>query len=255
MTTDHEPPLIELKDLGVCFRLRRHRPTFKRALLSFGRRLRGPQFWALRHIDLEFHRGDVVGIVGLNGAGKSTLCMTICNILLPDEGEAVVRGEVSTVLSLGAGMHQDLTGRENVRLYAAFLGMSRAYIEPRLDDIVAFAELEDFIDEPLRHYSAGMRSRLAFSVATSIQPEILVLDELINMGDASFRGRCKSRIAEMMSRSKLIILVSHSTGFLRETCTRGVWLENGGVRTQGDIDEVIDAYNAAPGRRGSTTAR
>ncbi len=242
-------PLIELRDLGVYYQLQTRRVPLKERLLKGRRGEKAPLLWALRHVDLQCHEGEVLGIVGHNGAGKSTLCMALTKILTPDEGHAIVRGRISTVLSLRAGMNKDLSGRANILLFASFLGIPRARIERRMDAIIDFSELGRFIDEPLRTYSTGMRARLAFSVATTLEPDILILDEIVSVGDTSFRDKSRARIRKMMRRSRLIVVVSHSTAFLREICTHCLWMERGTVRMHGLAGEVLDAYDESSGEQ------
>ena len=244
--------MIRARDLGIYYRQSsRERLSARSVLLGRGLRSRSREFWALRHVDLECHEGETVGVVGPNGAGKSTLCLALAQILLPDEGEVTVRGRVSTLLTLGAGFNPDLPGRDNILLNAAFLGVPRKVIERKLDEIIEFSELGEFIDQPIRSYSSGMRARLGFSVATALDPEILLLDEVLGVGDRSFRAKSERRIREMMAASRLIVIVSHSTSFLRSLCTRCLWLEKGRPRAFGPAAEVLDAYEASvapPGR-------
>lgn len=237
-------PLVELRGLGVCYRRHARQRSSVRELLS-GRWRRAELHWALRGIDLTCREGEVLGVVGPNGAGKSTLCMALAHILTPDEGEAVVRGKVSTLLTLGAGFNRNLSGRENILLYGAFLGIARSKIQGLVDSIIDFAELRDSIDEPVRSYSSGMRARLAFSVATAMEPEILVLDEVLSVGDRSFRAKSQRRIEELMAASKLIVLVSHSQSFLRSLCTHALWIDSGQVRQYGAAADVLAAYEAS----------
>lgn len=239
-------PLIEVRDLGIWYRrLAKGRLSLKRALLTGS--FRGPRdrFWALRGINLTAYEGQALGIVGPNGAGKSTLCLVLSGILEPDEGKARIRGKVSALLSLGAGFHPELSGRANILLAAAFLGIPRRKIEQQLDEIIDFADLGDFIEEPVRTYSSGMRARLAFAVAATIEPEILILDEALSVGDLAFRAKSQQRIEEMMRDSRLIIIVSHSNAFLRHVCTHCLWLDHGQPMMFGAVDEVLDAYEAA----------
>lgn len=239
-----EQPLVDLRGLGIWYRRHASRRISFRDVLTLNRQ-RPEVHWALRGIDLACHEGEVLGVVGPNGAGKSTLCLVLAGILTPDEGEAIIRGQVSTLLTLGAGFQRDLTGRANIRLYGTYLGIPRAEIERRMQSIIDFAELGEFIDEPVRVYSSGMRARLAFSVATSLEPEILVLDEVLSVGDHAFRAKTRRRIDELMERSRLIVVVSHSHSFLREVCTHGLWLERGRIRGHGGIEEVLGRYEAA----------
>ena len=241
-------PVVELRGLGVFFRLQsRSRMSIRKALLGGGIRRTAPTIWALRDVDLVCGEGQVVGIVGPNGAGKSTLCLVLSRILEPDEGSVTVRGHVSTLLSLGAGFNRELSGRANILLNAAFLGISRKEIARRMDAIVDFADLGEFIDQPIRFYSNGMRSRLGFAIATSLDPEILVLDEVLSVGDRAFRAKSQARMQELMARSRLIVIVSHATSFLRSVCTRCLWLERGRVRAFGEAGAVLDAYEAEMG--------
>jgi ABC-type polysaccharide/polyol phosphate transport system ATPase subunit len=171
----------------------------------------------------------------------------LSRILEPDEGTVAVRGHVSTLLSLGAGFNRELSGRENILLNAAFLGIPRREIDRRMQAIVDFADLGEFIDQPIRFYSNGMRSRLGFAIATALDPEILVLDEVLSVGDRAFRAKSQARIEEMMSRSRLIVIVSHATSFLRSVCSHCLWLDRGHVRAFGDAKAVLDAYEAEVG--------
>jgi ABC-type polysaccharide/polyol phosphate transport system ATPase subunit len=199
-------------------------------------------FWALRGIDLSCQEGQVLGIVGPNGAGKSTLCLVLAGILIPDEGDAEVRGRVSALLSLGAGFSRELSGRENIMLSAAYLGMPRRTIERHFQEIVRFAELEEVIDEPVRTYSSGMKARLGFSVAASLQPEVLILDEVLSVGDLAFQDKSRRRIEEMIEASKLIIIVSHDVPLLRGLCSHCLWLQEGSIVDYGDAQPVLDAF-------------
>jgi ABC-type polysaccharide/polyol phosphate transport system ATPase subunit len=234
---------LELRNLGIWYRRRKFRSYSMREVLT-GRALRdrSHMFWALRHVNLTCHEGDVLGIVGPNGAGKSTLCLVLAGILDPDEGHAAVRGRVSALLSLGAGLQKDLTGRENIILSAAFLGIPRRQLVHQLDRIIGFAELQDFIDEPVRTYSSGMRARLGFSVAASLQTEVLILDEVLSVGDIAFRRKSEQRIHEMIAASKLIIIVSHDLDLLRGLCTHCLWLDQGQVQAYGESAEVLTAF-------------
>jgi len=241
-------PVVEIHGLGVYFRLQqRSRMSIRKALLGGGLRRNAPVIWALREVDLTCHEGQVVGVIGPNGAGKSTLCLVLSRILEPDEGSVSVRGHVSTLLSLGAGFNRELSGRENILLNAAFLGIPRKEIGRRMEAITEFADLGEFIDQPIRFYSNGMRSRLGFAIATSLDPEILVLDEVLSVGDRAFRAKSQARIESMMARSRLIVIVSHATSFLRKVCTHCLWLDRGRVRRFGPAAEVLDAYEQEVG--------
>jgi len=241
-------PVVELKGLGVYFRLQqRSRMSIRKALFGGGVRRMAPMIWALRDVELTCREGEVVGVIGPNGAGKSTLCLVLSRILEPDEGTVSVHGKVSTLLSLGAGFNRELSGRDNILLNAAFLGIPRKEIGLRMDAITGFADLGEFIDQPIRFYSNGMRSRLGFAIATALDPEILVLDEVLSVGDRAFQDKSQARIESMMAQSRLIVIVSHATSFLRSVCTHCLWLDRGRVRRYGPAAEVIDAYVAEMG--------
>ncbi len=239
-------PLVEIRDLGIFYRLHRtKRVNLKHMLLNRNLLTRAPVHWALRHVNLSCQPGETWGVVGPNGAGKSTLCLVLSRILVPDEGEINVRGKVSTLVTLGAGLNRELSGRANIYLMGAFLGIPRKEIDERIEDIIAFTELGDFIDQPVRSYSSGMRSRLNFSVATELRPEILLLDEVLAVGDTAFRVKSQERMREMMGQSKLIVIVSHELDFLESICSHALWLEKGCVRGCGTAGQVLGDYREA----------
>jgi ABC-type polysaccharide/polyol phosphate transport system ATPase subunit len=211
-------------------------------LLKGRRSSKGSRFWALRDVTLAARAGEAFGIVGRNGSGKSTLLLTIAGIVKPDAGVIRTWGRTSTLLALGAGFEPDLTGRENIYLNAALLGMTRREMDERIDDIVDFSELGDFIDVPLRKYSSGMRARLGFSIASTIEPDILLLDEVLGVGDASFRVKSRERLEDLLVKAKAIVLVSHNLNFVREMCERALWLNEGRVVACGDARVVVDEY-------------
>ena len=245
-------PVVEAQGLGIYFHLQQRRRASVKSLLLGGGLRRAPRvLWALRDVSFACHEGEILGVVGANGAGKSTLCLALSQILLPDEGRVVVRGRVSTLLTLGAGFNRDLSGRENILLNGAFLGIPRRRIDEKLDEIVAFSELGEFIDQPVRFYSSGMRARLGFSIASALDPEILILDEVLSVGDRSFRAKSQRRIEEMMAQSRLIVIVSHATSFLRTLCTHALWLHGGRLRGCGEAKAVLDAFEAEVGGPGA----
>jgi ABC-type polysaccharide/polyol phosphate transport system ATPase subunit len=248
-------PLIEVDNLSVCFRLHRKKKlSFKETLLKRRLRRRAPLLWALRGVSFSCREKQILGIVGPNGAGKSTLCLILAKILTPDEGSVIVRAEVSPLLTLGAGFNRELSGRANIQLCGTFLGIARATMNRKIEEIITFSELGDFIDEPVRHYSSGMRARLGFSVATALNPQILLLDEILAVGDRSFRAKSQQRLDEMMAQSKLIVIVSHSTDFLRSLCTHCLWLDRGRMMHFGEAAGVLDAYEQSTDN-GKTTAK
>lgn len=200
------------------------------------------EFWALKNISFEVKKGKVLGIIGHNGAGKSTLLKVISGILKPTEGSVHVNGIVVPMLELGSGFDFDLTGRENVFLNGAILGYSETFLKEKYTEIVEFSELGDFIDVPLRNYSSGMVMRLAFSIATVVSPDVLIVDEILAVGDADFQEKSKRRMLEMMSGGTTVLFVSHSLGQIRELCDRVLWIEHGEMKMLGDKDTVCDAY-------------
>ena len=212
------------------------------------RKLRGRmdhgELLALRDVSLAVRPGERVGIIGPNGAGKSTLFRVIARVRRPNEGRVVVRGRVAPLLELGLGFHGELTGRENVILHGTLLGRSRAEMKERMDRIAEFAELEAFLDTPIRKYSTGMVTRLAFAAATDVDPDVLLVDEALAVGDERFRAKCHARMAGFRDRGKTFLLVSHALDEVRETCTRAVWLAEGRIERDGPAVEVCDAYRA-----------
>jgi len=206
------------------------------------RRLKYEEFWALRNVSFEVRRGEVMGIIGRNGAGKSTLLKIISGILKPTEGKVVTCGNIVPMLELGSGFDHDLTGRENIFLNGAILGYSEDFLKSKYDEIVEFAELEKFIDVPIRNYSSGMLMRLAFSIATVVNPEILIVDEILAVGDEAFQAKSKARMMELMSGGTTVLFVSHNLDQIRELCNRVIWLDEGRIKMIGDKNEVCDAY-------------
>ena len=200
------------------------------------------ELWALKDVSFEIEPGEVIGIVGRNGAGKSTLLKILCRITHPTHGSAELHGRVGSLLEVGTGFHPELTGRENVYLNGAILGMSRREIDRRFDDIVAFAEVDRFLDTPVKRYSSGMYTRLAFAVASHLEPEILIVDEVLAVGDAQFQKKCLGRMNEVSRQGRTVIFVSHNMGAVKALCTRGILVEAGRVTYQGNIDETVNRY-------------
>lgn len=236
--------VIQCENVSVMFRRYRGRKLKLRTLLlsPFSKENVSHEFWALRDVSFELPEGEVLGIIGPNGAGKSTLLRVIAGIYEPDTGWIQVNGNVSPLLSLGTGFRPDLSGRDNIYLNAIFLGLSKEEVDDRFQDIVAFAELGDFIDEPVRTYSSGMVARLGFSIAITVDPDILLIDEVLGVGDARFKEKSQAKMHEFMERAKAIVIVTHSTGFIKSFCTKALWLEKGQVRMIGDATDVTDAY-------------
>jgi lipopolysaccharide transport system ATP-binding protein len=209
------------------------------------------EFWALRDLDFEIARGEVVGIIGRNGAGKSTLLKILSRITEPSEGQVEIRGRVASLLEVGTGFHPELTGRENIYLNGAILGMRRAEIRRKFDEIVAFAEVEQFLDTPVKRYSSGMYVRLAFAVAAHLEPEILVVDEVLAVGDAEFQKKCLGKMQDVASHGRTVLFVSHQLGMVSRLCSRGIVLDRGRLTFAGFANEAIDTYVAQSARTGS----
>lgn len=218
-------------------------PTFKEYAIKWLRRhLVYEDLLALSHVSLEVHRGDSVGIVGRNGAGKSTLLKVIARVLRPTEGSSIVRGRVAPLLELGAGFDHELTGRENVFLNGALLGRTRRDMMRRFDRIVQFAELESFIDAPLRTYSTGMVTRLGFAIATDVDADVLIIDEALAVGDIEFQKKCLERINGFIQGGATLLLVSHDPNVVRGICGRALWLDGGRIVAHGSADQVVEAF-------------
>lgn len=236
---EHSDTSIVAKGIGVKFRGRKGE-DLKSLLLN--PRIRSEEFWALKEVDFSCFAGEIVGIIGFNGAGKTTLCSVIANLLKPDEGSIEVNGQVSALLSMGTGFNRELSGKDNIYLNGMMLGFSRKRIQEIYDDIVEFSGLGKFIHQPIKRYSSGMRARLGFSIATMLNPEILVLDEALSTGDAEFRARAIQRTQELVSSAKIVIIVSHNIGFIQQNCTKAIWIHQGRIMAQGDPAEVCDKY-------------
>jgi ABC-type polysaccharide/polyol phosphate transport system ATPase subunit len=235
--------LIELQDVSKRYFLHHKRQLLAQRVASSLRRDRNA-FWALRHVNLRVEAGESIGIVGANGAGKSTLLSIAVGVASPTEGRVIQRGRVAALLELGSGFHPDLTGRENIQLNAALLGYNRAQVQQAFATIVEFAGIPDFIDEPLRTYSTGMVARLGFSVAVHVDPDILVLDEVLAVGDQEFQKKCFDKILEFRRRGKTLLFVSHSSETVESLCERAVWLDLGTVRRDGPAHDVLAEYRA-----------
>lgn len=238
------PLSIRVEDVSVTYRTSLERkPTFKGTLLRLGRRERVVrEVEALKDVSLQVPQGAVLGVLGANGAGKSTLVRTMAGILPPTTGRVEVHGRVSTLLALGVGFNRDLSGRENVILGGLAAGLKREQLHEKYDEIVAFAELEDFMDMPMSTYSSGMYGRLGFSVAVNMEPDILLIDEALSVGDARFRRKSFNKMKELCDQARTIVLVSHALGSIQELCDTVVWMHQGELRMQDEPDAVIGAY-------------
>ncbi|HEX5720826.1 MAG TPA: ABC transporter ATP-binding protein [Thermoanaerobaculia bacterium] len=235
---------IHLDGVSLCYRLAKQRiPSIKEYAIHWMKgALVYEKLWALRDVDLTVREGETVGIVGRNGAGKSTLLKVISQVLKPSKGTIEVHGIISPILELGTGFDHELTGLENIHLNALLLGRSRREIQEKLEEIVDFSGLGDFIRSPIRNYSSGMLARLGFSIATAWLPEILILDEVLSVGDAAFTEKCEERMRTFHHAGITILVVSHSDKVIRETCTRCIWLDAGNLRADGETEEVLDLY-------------
>lgn len=201
------------------------------------------EFWALKDISFSVEKGDRMGVMGFNGAGKSTLLKTIARVLKPTMGSVSVKGVIAPLIELSAGFDPNYSGRENIFLYGATMGFSRKFIEEKYDEIVEFSELKDFIDAPLKSYSSGMKTRLGFSIATSVKPDVLILDEVLSVGDAAFREKSEKRLQGMMGDGVTVLFVSHSTDRVNKICNKAIILTQGQLVAQGDSDEMCRIYN------------
>ena len=237
--------MIRVEHVGMRFKMTEDRVfSIKEfTMQALKGKLKFNEFWALRDVSFTVEKGDVVGIIGRNGAGKSTTLKIISGIIRPTQGQIIRHGEVVPMLELGSGFDYDLSGRENVFLNGAILGYTKEFLEAKYDDILAFSELGDFINMPIRNYSSGMLMRLAFSIATVVEPEILIVDEILSVGDESFQRKSHARMMELMSGGTTVLFVSHSLDQIRSMCNKVVWIEGGYVKMAGPAQEVCDAYS------------
>lgn len=234
--------LIEVDNVSKRFRLRRNRPTsIKEAVLRFGRKDEADDFWALRDVNLNVAAGSFLGLIGHNGSGKSTLLRLMAGIHKPTTGSIATSGRLTALLELGAGFHPDLTGRENVYLNGAMLGLTRKQMASRMPEIVDFSGIGDFIDEPIKIYSSGMYVRLAFAIATNVDPDILLVDEVMAVGDEEFQRRCLAHLEMLLDGGTTIVLVSHSSDLMMQ-CHQVGWMEKGCLLQVGEPEEVVSAY-------------
>ena len=241
--TDRE--MVRIEHVSKRFSLRHDRSLKELAFSALQRKKLADTFMALDDVDLTVHAGETVGLIGFNGSGKSTLLKTISGVLFPDAGRVLLRGRVAGLIEVGAGFHPDLSGRENVFLNGAILGMSREQLEERFDDIVAFSEIEEFIDTEVKYYSSGMFLRLAFSVAVHTDPDIFLVDEILSVGDEPFQKKCLERIRELQAAGRTMVVVSHELEMLEKLCTRIVVLRKGRTLFDGDPTEAVAVLRAS----------
>jgi ABC-2 type transport system ATP-binding protein len=237
-------PAIDVHVLGVRYNLRlTRRNTVRESFKNLARRRTGPShFWALRDVSFEVAPGESLAVIGPNGAGKSTLLQVLAGILQPDEGQIKVNGRISSLLTLGAGFDSELSGRDNILLAGAFMGIEHRDMLARMPEIVDFADIGQFIDAPIKTYSAGMNARLGFSIATAVEPDVLLLDEVLGTGDATFRAKSQGRVVELMKSARAIVLVTHDMSWAREFCNHAILMETGHVVAAGAPEDVITIH-------------
>ncbi|WP_099190532.1 ABC transporter ATP-binding protein [Tepidibacter mesophilus] len=240
----YQENVVEIKNVSMRFNMSKEKvDSFKEYFIKLLKKeLLFEEFIALKDVSFSVKKGEIFGLIGLNGAGKSTLLKIIAGVLKPTEGNAKVRGSMAPLIELGAGFDQNLTGRENVFLNGAVLGYSKEFMQQKLDEIIEFSELHNFMDTPLKNYSSGMKARLGFSVATLINPKILIIDEVLAVGDFKFQKKCEKRMQELLSNGTTVLFVSHSIGQVEKMCDRVLWLEKGRVKMIGDTKEVCELY-------------
>lgn len=238
--------MIRLNNIGMRFNLGVEKDnSFKMMFIRLfdkKKRVKKTEFWALKNVTFEVEKGDVVGLIGSNGAGKSTLLKVVSGVMKPTEGTVEVDGVISPMIELGAGFDGDLTARENIFLNGAILGYSKEFLLEKFDEIVEFSELKDFLDVPVKNFSSGMIAKLAFSISTVVNPEILIVDEILSVGDIKFQEKSKNKMMSMIKGGTTVLYVSHSLQSIKELCNKVVWLEHGEVVMIGDAEEVCDAY-------------
>lgn len=236
-------PVIEFHNVSKGFRRHSGRALLRTHLSRWFQRGDAEPFWALRNVSFRLDHGEGLAVFGSNGAGKSTLLSLVAGLAPSDEGHVVVNGRIAALFELGSGFHPDLTGVENIRLNASLLGLGRARVHKLFDQIVEFSGIGEFVDEPIRTYSSGMLMRLAFSVAIHLDPEVLLVDEILAVGDAAFQQKCFDRILEFRKAGKTLLCVSHAVGMVQHFCDRALWLDHGKLLMDGKIDQVFDAYS------------
>lgn len=238
--------VISVENVSILFNLNKEKvDNLKEYVIKIlKRQINFTEFWALTDISFTVNKGERLGVLGFNGAGKSTLLKTVAGVLKPTKGSVHVEGVIAPMIELGAGFDSNYTGKENIFLYGATMGYSRKYIQERYDEIVAFSELEKFIDVPIKNYSSGMRARLGFSIATAVEPEVLILDEVLSVGDAKFRNKSEKKIVDMFEKGITVLFVSHNTEQVRRICDKAIILDKGKIIANGEVNEVCDIYDS-----------
>lgn len=237
-------PAVVVDNVSKKFRLYKERNQTLKSAIMRGRKSVAEDFWAVRDVSFEVPKGTTFGLIGRNGSGKSTLLKTLAKILYPDQGSITMNGKAASLLEVGSGFHPELSGRENIYLNGSILGLSRKEVKARYDDIVEFSGVRKFIDQPVKNYSSGMYVRLGFSVAIHVQPDILVVDEVLAVGDGAFRKKSSQKFREFTKSGRTVILVSHSLGQIKEMCDNVAWLDQGRLRMVGDAKTVANEYGA-----------
>jgi len=238
-------PAIKVENVSILFNLNTEKvDNIKEYFIKLlTKKLNFTEFWALKDISFTVEKGDRVGVLGFNGAGKSTLLKVIAGVLKPTKGSVKVSGVIAPMLELGAGFDMNYSGKENIFLYGATMGYSRKFIESKYDEIVEFSELGNFINVPLKNYSSGMRARLGFAIATAVEPEVLILDEVLSVGDAKFRQKSEAKVRSMFDKGVTVLFVSHSTQQILNICNKAIIIDHGELIAQGDAKEICDKYN------------
>ena len=240
--------MIKIENVSMKFNLEIEKDfSMKQAFVNFftkkkKKNKKNDDFWALKNVSFTVDKGEVVGLIGSNGAGKSTLLKVVSGVMKPTSGKVTVQGVISPMIELGAGFDGNLTARENIYLNGAILGYSKKFLDSKFDEIVEFSELKDFLDVPVKNFSSGMTAKLAFSIATVVNPEILIVDEILSVGDLKFQEKSKKKMMEMIKGGTTVLYVSHSLDSIKDLCTKVVWLEHGKVVKIGDTEKVCDAY-------------
>ena len=235
---------VSVEHISKRFRMYHERNDSLKSMVMRGKKSVHEDFWALKDVSFEVPHGSTFGLIGKNGSGKSTLLKCLAKILWPEEGSITARGKQASLLEVGSGFHPELSGRENVFLNGSILGMSRKEVARKFDDIVSFSGVGHFIDQPVKNYSSGMYVRLGFSVAVAVTPDVLVVDEVLAVGDATFQNRCRTKFKEMKAEGRTVILVSHSMSTVKDMCDEVAWLDQGDLKMIGNTKDVVKAYNA-----------
>ena len=239
--------MIDIKNVSMKFNLGIEKEfSIKQAFVNFfsvkKKKKKKEEFWALRDITFHIDKGEVVGLIGSNGAGKSTLLKVVSGVMKPTKGKVVVNGVISPMIELGAGFDPELTARENIYLNGAILGYSKKFLDQKFDEIVEFSELKDFLEVPIKNFSSGMTAKLAFSIATIVNPEILIVDEILSVGDMRFQEKSKQKMMSMIEGGTTVLYVSHSLSAIKEICTKVIWIEHGEIQKIGDTEEICEEY-------------